>query len=456
MKDELIKTPQGKLTVKAKLAQAIHNAVKIRRFCGGMYYFTGDRYLPLTEGMFSNLCYTHLGIGLDKSRIKDLWHLFSSAAEDLTDMSRYVAFPNGKVWDTIKLDYTTEVEPIECVYSTNYAPSYGNSHHQYLLDLASGDEGKANDILQSIAPIFMTKKPTGVIFYLGKGQVGKSGLVEVIYRIIGEYLSDLSLEQIEEERDTPFLNGKIANVLADSNTTTTITRDKNYKLMGDHKPLRVHTFHSQEPTIIHNTLHYIMSTNTAPNFRSKDTGVRRRTHVIPFDNVFPLDETFYDRTFTPEFLSDFLGAVLEATKQLRSQNYKYQWSELTTIAKNKYDTEANTAETYIKDLISQDIVGFDTYKQLMDDYHQWCDENGYMPLGKKLLSAAATDAGFGKVNYRMDAGYKALYLMNGIKKSDIVEIPSRWGLYQIKDSKKAVEVIGENAEDLLQQLLELA
>lgn len=455
MKDELIETPKGKITVKAKLAQQMHAAVKIRRFCGGMYYFDGARYLPLTETRFSNLCYTHIGIGLDRSRIKDLWHLFSTSADDLTPASKYVAFPDGRVWDRDKLKMAKNVTPDQCVFSTNISPSEGESHWQYLLDLASGDEGKANDILQSIAPIFMSKKPTGIVFYLGKGQVGKSGLVEIIQRIIGEYLSDLSLEQIEEERDAPYLNGKIANVLADSNTTTTISKDKNYKLMGDHKPFKVHTFHSQEPTEVVNNLHYIMSTNTAPNFKSKDTGVRRRTHVIPFDNVFPLDETFYDRTFTPEFLSDFLGAILRTTNQLKKQNYKFEWSELTAIAKNKYDTEANTAETYIKDLLRQDIMAFDTYKWLMDDYHYWCDENGYVALGKKLLASAAQDVGFTRKSYRHENEMRKFYALGGVDIVDLVSIPSRAGLYQRKDSETLVESIGENVDEVLQQLLEL-
>lgn len=444
---EIVETPKvNKMTIKAKFAMVIAKVVDIRRFEGGLYRKSELGYVPMNSDEFATIAYQTLGI-IDKSRIADLYHFFEHASEDVSHLSKYIAI-GDRVWNRNTCDWTDKVKPEDCIYRTAMAATHGEKFGKYLLDLANGDAGVAKDILKAIAPIFMTVKPTGIIFFVGNGQVGKSGIVEAVYRIIGTYLEDLSLEQIEDERDTPALNGKIANVLSDSSTTTSVVNDKNYKLMGDHKPFKVHTFHSQSPTKINGNLHYIFNTNQIPNFASKDNGVRRRTLLIKFVRTFPVDEMFYERTFTKVFLSDLLGAILEAAKELKKNNYRYDFSPTTLSAKAEYDDEANSAETYIREILRQGIIRFDSHKNLEDDYEWWCKENGHQKLPQKTLVNATKNAGFSRQSFRVENGVKKTYILPHREISDTEHITMRLGLWKDVNTDIEVEVKNDKYNDI--------
>jgi phage/plasmid-associated DNA primase len=453
-KGEIVEAPKApRMTIKAKLAKTIATVVDIKRFEGGLYRKSELGYVPMNSDEFATIAYQTLGV-IDKSRIADLYHFFEHASEDVSHLSKYIAI-GDRVWDRNLCDWTTKVGPDDCIYRTAVPATHGEKFGKYLLDLADGDAGVAKDIIQAIAPIFMTVKPTGIVFFVGNGQVGKSGIVEAIYRIIGTYLEDLSLEQIEDERDTPALNGKIANVLSDSSTTTTVVNDKNYKLMGDHKSFKVHTFHTQSPTKINGNLHYIFNTNQIPNFSSKDNGVRRRTLLIKFVRTFPVNEMFYERTFTKVFLSDLLGAILTSAKDMKKRGYRYDWSETTLAAKAEYDDEANSAETYIREILRQGIIRFDSHKNLEDDYEWWCKENGYYKLPQKTLVNATKNAGYIRQSFRLETGVKKSYILANRNVSETEHIPLRTGLYKDKNVSAEVEIKNDKYEEIQLELDEL-
>lgn len=438
-KGEIVEAPKvQRMTIKAKFAMQVAKTVDIKRFEGGLYRKSELGYVPMNSDEFATIAYQTLGI-IDKSRIADLYHFFEHASEDVSHLAKYIAI-GDRVWNRNTCNWTTKVKPEGCIYRTAIPATHGNKFGRYLLDLADGDAGVAKDILQAIAPIFMTVKPTGIIFFVGNGQVGKSGIVEAIYRIIGTYLEDLSLEQIEDERDTPALNGKIANVLSDSSTTTSVVNDKNYKLMGDHKSFKVHTFHSQSPTKINGNLHYIFNTNQIPNFASKDNGVRRRTLLIKFVRTFPVNEMFYERTFTDLFLSDLLGAILEAAKEIKKNNYRYDWSLTTLAAKAEYDDEANSAETYIREILKQGIIRFDSHKNLEDDYEWWCKENGHQKLHQKSLVNATKNAGFARQSFRVENGVNKTYILPNRNITETEHIRMRLGLWKDVNTDIQVEI----------------
>jgi phage/plasmid-associated DNA primase len=452
--NKIIQQP-SKISKKEVLIRQMAVKNRIIRFKGGAYADSSTPYKweSLDADSFARRAYTTLGPGVDKSRIRDVEHYFMVASPDHSHLARYIAI-GSEVWDRQKLEFTDDVANEDCVYRSIYPAKKGNLHKQFILDLACDDKGVADDIMQAIAPIFMDKKPTGVIWFLGGGANGKSSLISLVYRIFGNFLSDLTLTQIEDERDAPALNGKIANICPESSDAP-IRDVRTYKAISTHEPFSVHKFNSQEMVKIDRDLHYIFNTNKIPTFSDKGHSTRRRTLVVPFNNRFELDETFEERTFTDEFISNFIYDLLEHTKVIRDNGYKYQWSSTTELAKTKYDTEANTAESYFDELGQLEIVGFTNFRHLKDDYDNWCDEAGHQALGKKTLAKVADERGFARKTIRVGDQISNYYMLKGYEFEEMKSLGGmRLGLFQKKDSSQEIAPVGDDNQEALKLLQE--
>lgn len=309
-------------------------------------------------------------------------HNIRITAKDRSDLSRYVAF-RDKIWDMKELRFTDDT--LDWVYSSDIAPSTNTEPAwKFLVQLAAGDENLANDYLQALAPIFMERKPSGIIWFIGSGSNGKSALINALYRIIGQYFTSMTTSSIEDGRDTPRLNGVLGNICRESSEGR-VEDTERYKAIGTHEPFTVHKFHSQDTIEVFTDFHTIFNANNIPVFSDKTKGARRRTLIIPFPAHFKDDPNFEERTFTDEFLGGLITLILGATEQIRDQGYRYQWSDTTLEAKEAYDNDVNSAESYLRYLLDSKIVGFYNYAMLKLNYETWCHHNGLVPLGVTTL-----------------------------------------------------------------------
>lgn len=421
--------------LKQVMAEALRFQTKIARFKGATIIENEGRWVDMSSERFAGACYKLFGDGLTKSRVGDLEHLFRSTATDLSSKAHLIAF-GSKVWDTRKLTWSKSVAVTDCVYRVDYEPVDSEERIQFLLDLACGDEGVYDDIMQSVAPLIMDKKPTGVIWYLGSGANGKSTLVHLLYKIFGDFLTELTVKQLEDERDTPQLNGKLGNVCKESSEGF-VEDTRTYKSIGTHESFAVHKFHSQDMVQIEGNVHHIFSANNIPTFGDKSYGARRRTLVIPFENRFRPDEMFEDKTFTDKFIARFVGELIKYALILKEQGYEYKFSTITRTMKEKYDTDANTAQTYADELVWLDIVGFGSYTQLEQDYSNWCSDHGYKNSSINVLRRAMDEKGFERKSVRVDEKIVKMYLLEGAKYTNVKKVDGRLGIYQKTDSPHA-------------------
>jgi len=283
------------------------------------------------------------------------------------------------VWDMNKLEFIeTQLTP---VYSTAIEPLDDTvAAGAFLLSLAKGDSELAEDYLQALAPLFMARRPTGVVWFVGDGANGKSSLIDAMYRIIGPFLTSVTTSTLEDGRDVPRLMGILGNLVRESSEAR-VTDTERYKALGTHEPFYVHKFHSQDSYEIKSDFHTVFNANNVPVFSDKTNGTRRRTIIVPFPNRFKEDEDFNNRTFTPEFLGGLLKLILDATHRLRANHYRYSFSEATIRAKGDYDEETNSAEAYLQSLRHDGVEAFGNYFNLRNDYENWCSEHGFVPLG---------------------------------------------------------------------------
>lgn len=413
---EIVKPPN----VVVANAQQVAEAVRVSRFRGRpmlLEHFPFPHYVPLHREKFDSIAYPLLG-GVTRSRMADVFAYLSNTVEDLTDNDHLILFgvedPNdaslqdyyhsdasSKVWDMRALEWVEATPDVmsQSVWRSPHGAITEGQPIPFILSLAGNDMGKYDDIMQSLAPMVMAKKPDGVVWWVGDGANGKSTLMDAIYRLFPGQLSSITVKRLVDGRDTPSLNGTLANIVKESSEGR-IDDTEIYKAIGTHEDFRVHKFHSQDDIRIRGNLHHIFSANSIPVFNDKGFSARRRTFIVPFTQRFESDPTFEERTFTNEMFGRLIAEMCKYAQRLRDQGYKYKFSASTLAAKEEYDTEANNAEEYAGTIIEQGVVAFGSFSPVQMDYQNWCADMGYVPLGINNLRRALQTVGFERVSVR--------------------------------------------------------
>lgn len=382
-----------------EIYEEIEAMFTFRIFLGVPMVFDSDkkRYVHLSESTMLRILHRNSTISPRprQSESREVLELVTSLAPDLDGHRHLILFGDDyatqKVWNMETAEWeATPKDVSHIVWRSSTPPASPDdpgveAARQFLLDVARGDERHMEDILQACAPLFLSTKPLGVIWFSGNGRNGKSGVVKLLHMLLGDYLTKITLHQIQDGKVTPALNGHLGNILEESSEGY-IDDSEKYKVIGEHGTFIVRKYHSQDTiTVDTSMLHTIFNTNNIPNFADKSSGVRARTIIVPFLATFKEDPSFFARTFTPEFLSGFLHLVTEAAQKVRDQGYVYDWGPITAEGKQSYDNEVNTVEAYIRHLRERSVTGFTNWRMLRYNYEVWCADNGEVPLGAKAL-----------------------------------------------------------------------
>jgi phage/plasmid-associated DNA primase len=381
-----------------EIYEEINDAFTFGSFLGSTMVYDSEkkRYVHLNETSMLRLLHRNSTIRprVKQSEAKEVYELVSSLAPTLDANKHLILFGDDyatqKVWNMETVEWEPvpkDVKHIVWRSSTppNDDPTAIEAVRSFLLDVAKGDERHMNDILQACAPLLTASKPLGVIWFSGNGRNGKSGVVKLLHNLLGDYLTKVTLHQIQDGKLTPVLNGRLGNILEESSEGY-IDDSEKYKILGEHGTFYVRKYHSQDSITVDTAmLHTIFNTNNIPNFADKSSGVRARTIIVPFLATFAEDPLFFKRTFTDEFMSAFLHLVAEAAKKIRDQNYTYNWGPITSGEKQTYDDEVNTVEAYIRYLRGKAITGFTNWRMLRVHYENWCTDNGEVPLMLKTM-----------------------------------------------------------------------
>jgi phage/plasmid-associated DNA primase len=376
-----------KTRIKQKQYEAIASNYKFVKFKGATLFERDKRFIPLTSDNFASAFYELFPFAAIQ-QIKEVEHRVRASSPDLSNLDYLIDF-GGSIWDARKLEWLSG-DP-DTVLRSRVAPNPDARAKAlaYMLELSNQNEELAWDMLQGVAPLFMEKKPAGVIWFIGGGANGKSAFIDAIYKIVGDHLTSMTVASIEDGRDTPRLNGVIGNVCRESSEGR-VEDTERYKAIGTHEPFDVHKFHSQDSVRIDTQFHTIFNANNIPIFSDKTEGARRRTLIIPFPAHFKDDPGFEERTFTPDFLGGLLTLILEATQIIKNNGYQYRFSKATQGAKADYDAEVNSAEAFLEHLREKKVKAFTNYHLLRMAYESWCQDEGLVPLGVTNLKRVMT------------------------------------------------------------------
>lgn len=381
-------------------------------------------FIPMTEDNFSPIAYTFGAVS--RAFIMDMAHMIEHTAPDWSEYDRYVGF-NDKVWDRQTLAF---VEQDKYVYSTDIAVTNNTAaSEKFLLQLAKGDPGLAHDYLQGMAALFMTRRPTGIIWFIGDGANGKSSLLKALYKGFGKFFTSMTTADLEDGRDIPSMRGILGNIVLEASEARVID-SRAYKSIGSHEPLRVHAFNKQTGVVVETTFHTIFNANNIPVFGDKTRAISRRTVPIPFPAKFKDDPTFEDRTFTPAFLGGMMKLILDTTVEIRDNGNKYNWSPATNDMRQQYEQSMNSAEAFLGYLNDKQIHGFFNYTILKVNYENWCSDNGLTALFMTNLKKTFTNEG-GAVrrSFRQnDKVYNRYFLSTTPQDDDLTWLENGYGM----------------------------
>lgn len=443
-------------------AKTVGEYVQVSRFRGRPMVLVlkpYPHYTPLHREAFDRIAYPILG-GVSRSRMSDVFAYLGNTAQDLTanegrilfgvavadvvieadtDLEHFVK-NKPRVWSSDDLSWEPIGSEDQCIWRSPYAPMPVTAPIPFIMSLAGGSQGKYDDIMQSLAPLVMTKKPDGVMWWIGDGANGKSTLMDALYKIFPGQLSSINVKRLTDGRDTPSLNGTLANIVKESSEGR-IEDTEIYKSIGTHENFRVHKFHSQDDIEIRGNLHHIFSANSIPSFNDKGYSARRRTFIIPFTERFDSDPNFEEKTFTPTMFGQLITEMCNYAQRIKDQGYRFKWSADTLAAKGEYDTDANNAEEYVKELIDGGVVAFDSYNPINIDYQNWCADNGYVPLGITNLRRAIGNVGFNRSSQRVNGVTKNIYILPNTPATELQATGMiRPGLYTLEGFERLEDV----------------
>lgn len=289
-----------------------------------------EHYIVMDRAAFERAVYPLIG-GMSRNRLNDVFHYLYHTAEDLTANDHLIVFGAGTkhpvVWDMEMLEVRTDISPDDCVWNTPYSIEEYDEPIPTIMELANGSKSLYSDIIQSLAPVIMAKKPVGVVWWAGGDMDNKNALIRVLREVFPSQISNLSVQQLTGGRsNTPLLNGALGNISEDDGQ---VTDNELYKNLGSHQDFATHLYHSQRGIVIQGNVHHIFSVETAPKFSDRNLSTDLRTHILQFgervdgEPLAAIDSSFYGQ---------LIAEICKHAVRIKRRGYQYKWRAATRTA----------------------------------------------------------------------------------------------------------------------------
>lgn len=234
------------------------------------------------------------------------------------------------------------------------------------------------------------KAQKALILY-GNGANGKSVFADILGMLVGsENTCALTLSDL----DKPFARSELVDKLLILSTENEMdSRGLNTQFLkaivsGD--PIRVERKHEQGFTY-RPFCKLVLGLNNLPYARDKSHGFMRRLIILPFNRTF--DKGQADVHLTRKLkkeLPGILNFALNGLQRLRSNEYIFTDSKVSTKAQRSYEEELNPVASFVEDTITKGEVD----QRVQNDsiarlYRIWCTQNRISnPMSNQRLFAA--------------------------------------------------------------------
>jgi putative DNA primase/helicase len=227
-------------------------------------------------------------------------------------------------------------------------------------------------------------KSASSYFLVGDGANGKSILLDVIRKIVGDqYLSSSSIETLTTDKfSVASLVGKKINICNEEESKF-VKADK-FKALVTGDPVDAQYKFGAHFTF-RPRVKYLFASNEMPTFNSVNEGTLRRLKIIPFNAYFgPNDpKTIWDLDDRLEKeLPGIIAWAIEGAKRLISQKLQHSTPPQIAEALEGFKDEASSAVAFFREKYIVTNGGFTSNDILYDNYKQWCIDNGKKQMSK--------------------------------------------------------------------------
>ena len=332
----------------------------------------------------------------------------------------YIAFENG-----IYNLQTKEMTDFDKKYiitnkiRTNYNPeAYSEIMDNTLDKICCYDKELRNLIEEMIGYCLFRRNSFEKAFILtGNGANGKSTLLEIIERMIGEEnISSVALEELDERFKTYQLEGKLVNI-GDDISNNYIEDNSTFKKLSTGQKVNVER-KGKDPYDLENYSKLIFSANELPRINDLTDALKRRLIFIPFNAKFSKKDKDYDpfildKLTQPEALEYLLKLAVDGLHRL-IENNGFEVPKQSLKLWEEYEEINNPVVAFLNEF---NIDG-ETVEETYLKYTTWCSQSGLKPLSKNVFGREVKKRGYSSdERIRNELGQqKRIY-----KKTDVTE-----------------------------------
>ncbi|WP_430789104.1 phage/plasmid primase, P4 family [Virgibacillus flavescens] len=227
-----------------------------------------------------------------------------------------------------------------------------------------------------------TKAEKAFILY-GPGRTGKSTLLKLIERILGDrYVSNLSMQDLNKRFSLGRMYGKLLNTFADLPSKPLDDTGVFKALVSGDRLQAENKF--KDPFEFRNKARLLFSCNELPqNYVDRTDGFFRRLQLIPFLNQIP--ENQIDPDLYEKLIAERNGIVLwalEGLHRLIDNNYQFSKSESSNKLLHQYRKESNNVIWFVEEYCILDLEAKIKSQELYKIYKNKCLENNKQPISK--------------------------------------------------------------------------
>ena len=307
-----------------------------------------------------------------------------------------IAVANGLL--DIESKHLTVFDPkiiIKNKIAVNYNPSsYNEDMDKTLNKICCNDKQLRLLIEEMIGYCLFRRNELGKCFILtGHGSNGKSTLLDVIKRLLGEdNISSVSLEDLNDRFKTFQLEGKLANI-GDDISNKYIDNNSTFKKLVTGETVNVES-KGKDPFDFNNYSKLIFSCNDMPRINDLSDGLKRRIILIPFNARFSksdanFDPFIIDKLMKPEALEYLLNLALAGLERIL-YNRAFTIPESVSNAWTEYEKTNNPVLGFVEDAKIENELTSDVYLQ----YQTYCADSGLKHLSKAVFTRELSKLGY--------------------------------------------------------------
>ena len=307
-----------------------------------------------------------------------------------------IAVANGLL--DIESKHLTVFDPkiiIKNKIAVNYNPSsYNEDMDKTLNKICCNDKQLRLLIEEMIGYCLFRRNELGKCFILtGHGSNGKSTLLDVIKRLLGEdNISSVSLEDLNDRFKTFQLEGKLANI-GDDISNKYIDNNSTFKKLVTGETVNVER-KGKDPFDFNNYSKLIFSCNDMPRINDLSDGLKRRIILIPFNARFSksdanFDPFIIDKLMKPEALEYLLNLALAGLERIL-YNRAFTIPESVSNAWTEYEKTNNPVLGFVEDAKIENELTSDVYLQ----YQTYCADSGLKHLSKAVFTRELSKLGY--------------------------------------------------------------